>query len=276
MTPQQQNFTDTHCHLNISAFGGDLPDVLERARLEGIQRMLIPGMDLETSRFAIEISQDIPEAYAAVGVHPHYADSWNDEVHAEIRELARSSKVVAIGEIGLDFYRNLSSREAQISAFKDQLQLASELELPVVIHNREAMAEILEIIVPWAEQNASVGIQRPGVLHAYSADAESASVAITHGFYLGVAGPITFRNAEIRREITAQIPLDRLLLETDSPYMSPHPLRGKRNEPANIRYIAQKLSELFELNLSVIIENTAENANELFRWNNGTENRHLL
>jgi predicted urease superfamily metal-dependent hydrolase len=155
MTPQQQNFTDTHCHLNISAFGGDLPDVLARARLEGIQRMLIPGMDLETSRFAIEISQDIPEAYAAVGVHPHYADSWNDEVHAEIRELARSSKVVAIGEIGLDFYRNLSSREAQISAFKDQLQLASELELPVVIHNREAMAEILEIIVPWAEHNAS-------------------------------------------------------------------------------------------------------------------------
>jgi TatD DNase family protein len=276
MTPQQQNFTDTHCHLNISAFGGDLPDVLARARLEGIQRMLIPGMDLETSRFAIEISQDIPEAYAAVGVHPHYADSWNDEVHAEIRELARSSKVVAIGEIGLDFYRNLSSREAQISAFKDQLQLASELELPVVIHNREAMAEILEIIVPWAEHNASVGIQPPGVLHAYSADAESASVAITHGFYLGVAGPITFRNAETRREITAQIPLDRLLLETDSPYMSPHPLRGKRNEPANIRYIAQKLSELFELNLSVIIENTAANANELFRWNNGTENRHLL
>ena len=276
MTLQQHYLTDTHCHLNISAFKSDLPDVLERARMEGIQRMLIPGMDLETSRFAVEISQDIPEAYAAVGVPPHYADSWNDEVHAEIRELAHSSKVVAIGEIGLDFYRNLSSHEVQISAFRDQLQLASELELPVVIHNREAMAEILEIIVPWAEQNTSVGNPTPGVLHAYSADADSASVAITHGFYLGVAGPITFRNAEIRREITAQIPLDRLLLETDSPYMSPHPLRGKRNEPANIRYIAQKLSELFELNLSVIAENTAANANELFRWNNGTENRHLL
>jgi TatD DNase family protein len=275
MTPQQQNFTDTHCHLNISAFGGDLPDVLERARLEGIQRMLIPGMDLETSQFAVEISQDIPEAYAAVGVHPHYADSWNDEVHTEIRELAHASKVVAIGEIGLDFYRNLSSHKAQISAFKDQLQLASELKLPVVIHNREAIAEILEIIVPWAEQNSSVDHQPPGVLHAYSADADSANVAITHGFYLGVAGPITFRNAEIRREITAQIPLDRLLLETDSPYMSPHPLRGKRNEPGNIKYIAQKLSELFELNHSVIAESTAANANELFRWNNGTENRHL-
>jgi len=276
MTPQQQNLTDTHCHLNISAFKSDLPDVLERARSEGIQRMLIPGMDLETSRFAVEIAQDIPEAYAAVGVHPHYADSWNDEVHEEIRELARSSKVVAIGEIGLDFYRNLSSHEAQISAFRDQLQLASELELPVVIHNREAMAEILEIIVPWVERNSSVGNLTPGVLHAYSADAESANVAITHGFYLGVAGPITFRNAEIRREITAQIPLDRILLETDSPYMSPHPLRGKRNEPANIKYIAQKLSDLFELNLSVIAENTAANANELFRWNNGTENRYLL
>ena len=276
MKSQQQNLTDTHCHLNISAFKSDLSDVLERARFEGIQRMLIPGMDLKTSRFAVEISQDISEAYAAVGVHPHYADSWNDEVHEEIRELARSSKVVAIGEIGLDFYRNLSSHEAQISAFKDQLQLASELELPVVIHNREAMAEILEIIVPWAERNSSVGNLTAGVLHAYSADAESASVAITHGFYLGVAGPITFRNAEIRREITAQIPLDRILLETDSPYMSPHPLRGKRNEPANIKYIAQKLSNLFELNLSVIAENTATNANELFRWNNGTENRYLL
>jgi len=275
MTPQQQKLTDTHCHLNISAFRGDLPDVLERARTEGIQRMLIPGMDLETSRFAIEISQDIPEAYAALGVHPHYADSWNDEIHAEIRELARSSKVVAIGEIGLDFYRNLSSHETQISAFRDQLQLASELELPVIIHNREAMTEILEIIVPWAEQNTSVGNLTSGVLHAYSADADSASVAINHGFYLGVAGPITFRNAEIRREITAKIPLDRLLLETDSPYMSPHPLRGKRNEPGNIKYIAQKLSELFGLNLSVIAESTAANANELFRWNNGTENRHL-
>ncbi|MFA9406133.1 MAG: TatD family hydrolase [Anaerolineales bacterium] len=276
MTSQQQNLTDTHCHLNISAFKSDLSDVLERARFEGIQRMLIPGMDLKTSRFAVEISQDIPEAYAAVGVHPHYADSWNDEVHEEIRELARSPKVVAIGEIGLDFYRNLSSHEAQISAFRDQLQLASELELPVVIHNREAIAEILEIIVPWAEQNSSVGNLTPGVLHAYSADADSASVAITHGFYLGVAGPITFQNAKIRREITARIPLDRLLLETDSPYMSPHPLRGKRNEPANIKYIAQKLSDLFELNLSVIAENTAANANELFRWNNGTENRYLL
>ena len=275
MTSQQQNLTDTHCHLNISAFKSDLSDVLERARFEGIQRMLIPGMDLKTSRFAVEISQDIPEAYAAVGVHPHYADSWNDEVHEEIRELARSSKVVAIGEIGLDFYRNLSSHEAQISAFRDQLQLASELELPVVIHNREAIAEILEIIVPWAEQNSSVGNLTAGVLHAYSADADSASVAITHGFYLGVAGPITFQNAKIRREITARIPLDRLLLETDSPYMSPHPLRGKRNEPANIKYIAHKLSELFELDLSVIAENTAANANELFRWNNGTENRHL-
>jgi TatD DNase family protein len=276
MTPQQQNLTDTHCHLNISAFKSDLSDVIERARSEGIQRMLIPGMDLETSRCAVEISQDIPEAYAAVGFHPHCADSWNDEVHAEIRELARSPKVVAIGEIGLDFYRNLSSQEAQISAFRDQLQLASELELPVVIHNREAIAEILEIIVPWAEQNSSVGNLTPGVLHAYSADADSASIAITHGFYLGVAGPITFQNAEIRREITARIPLDRLLLETDSPYMSPHPLRGKRNEPANIKYIAHKLSELFELNLSVIAENTAANANELFRWNNGTENRYLL
>jgi TatD DNase family protein len=276
MTSQQQNLTDTHCHLNIAAFKSDLSDVLERARFEGIQRMLIPGMDLKTSRFAVEISQDIPEAYAAVGFHPHYADSWNDEVHAEIRELARSPKVVAIGEIGLDFYRNLSSHEAQISAFRDQLQLASELELPVVIHNREAIAEILEIIVPWAEQNSSVGNLTPGVLHAYSADADSASVAITHGFYLGVAGPITFQNAKIRREITARIPLDRLLLETDSPYMSPHPLRGKRNEPANIKYIAQKLSDLFELNLSVIAENTAANANELFRWNNGTENRYLL
>ena len=275
MTSQQHNLTDTHCHLNISAFKSDLPDVLDRARLEGIQRMLIPGMDLETSRFAVEISQDVPEAYAAVGVHPHYADSWNDEVHAEIRELARSSKVVAIGEIGLDFYRNLSSHEAQISAFRDQLQLARELELPVVIHNREAIAEILEIIVPWAEQNSSVDDPTHGVLHAYSADSDSASVAIKHGFYFGVAGPITFRNAEIRREITAQIPLERLLLETDSPYMSPHPLRGKRNEPANIKHIAQKLSELFGVNLSVIAESTANNANELFRWNNGTKNSHL-
>ena len=272
----QGYLTDTHCHLNIAEFESDLTDVLERARTEGIQRMLIPGMDLETSRYAVELSQDIPEAYAAVGIHPHFAESWNDEVRAEIRELARSSKVVAIGEIGLDFYRNFSSHESQISAFNDQLKLARELELPAVIHNREAMSEILEIIVPWAEQNTSVGFQTPGVLHAYSADADSASVAIMHGFYLGVAGPITFRNAKIRREITAQIPINRLLLETDSPYLSPHPLRGRRNEPANIRYIAKELSDLFKLKLSVIAENTTANANELFRWNNGTKNSHLL
>ncbi len=276
MTLQPQNLTDTHCHLNISDFKSDLPDVLERARREGIQRMLVPGMDLETSRYAVEISRDIPEAYAAVGIHPHYADRWDDEVRAEIRELARSSKVVAIGEIGLDFYRNLSSHQAQITAFREQLQLASDLELPVIIHNREAIAEILEIVVAWVEQNSSAGNAARGVLHAYSAGADSACVAITHGFYLGVAGPITFRNADIRREITSQMPLDRLLLETDSPYMSPHPIRGKRNEPANIKYVAQKLSELLEKNLSVITEKTTANANELFRWNNGRENRHLL
>ena len=267
---------DTHCHLNIAQFHDDLPSVLDRARGNGIERFLIPGLDLESSQIAVELASQHPGVHAAVGVHPHNAKLWNDEVRTRIENLAQSTEVVAIGEIGLDFYRNLSSRESQIRAFRAQLQLARKLDLPVVIHNRNAISEIMEILVPWSQGATDPRTNALGVLHAYSANVDEARIAIEQGFYLGIAGPITYRNADARREITAQLPLDRLLLETDSPYLTPHPHRGERNEPANLVFIAEKISELLQEPPNIIAQRTTENAAALFRWNNGTENTHIL
>jgi TatD DNase family protein len=276
MTSRAVRLTDTHCHLNLPAFDEDLPETIARARRAGVARMLIPGMDIESSRRAIEIAAAHEGVYAAVGVHPHHAASWEASYPAEIRTLAQSPKVVAIGEIGLDYYRNLSPRHQQVRAMKEQLALARELELPVVIHNRDSIADVLDAISEWSQALGKELEGRRGVLHAYSADRDSAARALEIGFFLGVAGPITYRNAHERREIMLELPLDRILVETDSPYLTPEPHRGQRNEPGYVRHIATKISTLFDLDLVEVAEYTTHNAEILFRWDDGREDSHLL
>ncbi len=264
MTPGPLPLTDTHCHLNLEAFADDLDSVILRSRQSGIQRLLIPGIDIATSQRALEIATQNSDVFTAVGIHPHNAKNWSDSSTETLREMAAHPKVVAIGEIGLDFYRDLSPRDQQIKAFKAQLDLAQELELPVVIHNREAIESILEISIPWA-RNSSIH-PHPGVMHAFSADARSAQKVIETGFLVGIAGPITYPNADDRRSITMELPIEYLLIETDSPYLTPHPDRGKRNEPAKVELIAQGLAEVLNLDLPTVAEYTTSNAARLFRW----------
>lgn len=267
---------DTHCHLTVSAFDQDRSEVLARACAAGVQRLLVPGLDIPSSKAAVDFAEQNPGVYAAIGVHPHNAHSWSHTDRAAIRALSQSPCVVAIGEIGLDYYRNLSPREAQQTAFREQLELAIELELPVVVHNREAIDDVMKHLITWSANLPSKLLGRSGVLHAYSADLETALEAISAGFYFGVAGPLTYPKADDRRKITAQIPLQRLLLETDAPYLSPHPLRGERNEPANIQILVEKLAMLLRLDTASAARTMTQNASDLFSWNHEIENGSFL
>lgn len=269
---------DTHCHLNFDAFEVDLEAVLQRAREAGINRILIPGIDLETSRSAVDLASRYEHVYCAVGIHPHHAKDWEDSSYTKLAALASSPHCVAIGETGLDYYRNISSPAAQRNAFQAQLSLAAELGLPVVIHNRDADEEMLPIVVGWAQGpgTAMASAGRAGVLHAYSADEAMGQKVVQEGFFIGIAGPITYKNAESRRRITAQLPLDRLLLETDAPYLTPAPYRGKRNEPAHVRLIADQLAAVQQATLEATAKQTTANAAELFGWYHGEDDNALL
>jgi len=219
---------DTHCHLTLPDFEPDRPQVLERARAAGVAWIVVPGIDLETSRAAVAFAESEPDVFAAVGVHPHHAAQWSPAWRAALQDLARSDRVVAVGEIGLDYHRRLSPVPAQQQALEDQLDLARELGLPVIVHNRQAIDDLLPLLERWAsDSDASPG--RRGVLHAFSADRTSAERALAAGFHLGIAGPITYPSASGLRALLRHLPLDRILLETDAPYLPPQPHRGTRD-----------------------------------------------
>jgi TatD DNase family protein len=276
MNAATMRLTDTHCHLMLPQFDQDRNKVLERAQEADVDRILVPGIDLHTSHLAVELAQKHANIYAAVGIHPHDARTWNAETAAQIGELARAEGVVAIGEIGLDYYRNLSTPEQQKRAFQAQLALAAEIGLPVVIHNREATQDIIKTLLAWS-RDLPVELQdRAGVLHAYSADIDTARLAARSGFYFGIAGPVTFRNADPLRQVIAQLPITKVLLETDSPYLTPHPHRGERNEPANVRFVAASFAGIMDMQESQATEITWQNAATLFEWNHGNDDRHLL
>jgi len=253
--------TDTHCHLSLDQFTDELDPILRRASEAGVDQILIPGIDLETSRRAVELAEKHDQLFAAVGVHPHNASSYSELAREELAELARSSTVVAIGEIGLDFYRDHSPRDVQEITLIDQLSLARQLELPVILHNREAQEELLEVLLEWAP---TVSHPQKGVLHAFSGDRKGAEKALASGFYIGVAGPLTYPSAKELRNIIRDLPHDRLLLETDSPYLPPQPHRGQRNEPAYLTFIAEELGQLMQRDFDEIAADTSENATRLF------------
>ncbi len=262
-------FTDTHCHLNLNLFQSDLNEVLERAFSQGVERIVIPGVDLETSRRAVQLSSENEHLYAAVGVHPNDALTWQNDTLAELRKLASSPRVVAIGEIGLDYYRNFAPVDLQKKIFLSQLALAEEVQKPVIVHGRQSLPDLWQLLAAWHQDlvdHASALASRPGVLHSYEGDLETAHQAIQRRFMIGVSGPVTFHNAKVRQSITASLPLESILTETDAPYLTPHPFRGLRNEPSYVVWIAEKIAALKNLQVSEIAAVTTQNADRFFGW----------
>ncbi len=261
--------TDTHCHLNLNLFQEDLPDVLARAWDQGVQHILIPGIDLETSRLAVELSQRDPRLHAAVGFHPNDALKWDESAHQALEELASAPGVFAIGEIGLDYYRDHAPRDVQMRVLQAQLDLANTLNKPVVLHSRDSFDHLWKLLSAWQESlqaSRSPLASRPGVLHSFEGDTAAASQVISHHFYLGISGPVTFKNAVQRQQTVTDLPLSALLLETDAPFLAPHPHRGMRNEPAFVGAVAEKIAALKQLDIGTVVQTCAQNANELFLW----------
>ncbi|MCX6019121.1 MAG: TatD family hydrolase [Chloroflexi bacterium] len=251
---------DTHCHLDTDKFDTDRDAVFERAYAAGVMRFLNPAYDLESSRRAAALSVARTDLVSAVGVHPNSAAEWGAEVRAALRQIALDAlgRVVAIGEIGLDYHWNVAEPAKQKVVFIEQLALAAELDLPVIIHCREAYDDTLDILeVEWRD--------RPLVLHSFAGDLQQMQRALDCGFHIGISGPVTYPNAAGTRAVARAVPADRLVIETDSPYLSPQKYRGKRNEPAFVRLVALKIAEVREEMLSDLALYTTRNAMELFR-----------
>jgi TatD DNase family protein len=263
------SLTDTHCHLDFNSFDADRDLVVERAKNAGLDHVLNPGIDVESSQDAIRLAESYEIVYAAVGLHPNDSEKWSSRSLSELRDLASAARVVAIGEIGLDYYRNIASRERQLQVFQEQLDLAADCCLPVIVHNRDASEDTVQILCEWQQTLAEAGsalASRPGVLHAFSGTLEEAERVIKHHFLLGVDGPLTYRKADSLRQVISAVPIEHLLIETDSPFLTPHPYRGSRNEPMNVKYIVEKLSQITNLPVSAIETQTSVNAGRIFQW----------
>ncbi len=252
--------TDTHAHLDFPRFKSDRERVIERATAARVKAIINAGASLASSQASVALAEAYPQVYAAVGVHPHDAKTLTEEMLEELRALASHPRVVAIGEIGLDFYRDLSPRDQQRQVFKQQLALASEVGKPVIIHDREAHKEVMATLRGWVEG----GHHLMGVMHCFSGDLAMAQEAIEMGFYISVAGPVTFKNARRLRELVRQLPLEKLLVETDCPYLTPHPHRGKRNEPAYVKLVAEEVARIKGSSLEEVACITSDNAQALF------------
>ena len=253
---------DSHAHVGARAFARDRDEVMQRARNAGVRAVVDVGSDLDASRTAVELALRYDEVYAVVGYHPHNAASLTEADLEAVAGLSEQPKVVAIGEIGLDFYRNLSPREDQFRAFERQLDLAERLGMPVVIHSRDAAEEVFNVLSNWAARSK---LDEPlGVLHCFSGDVDLARRYIDMGFLISIAGPVTYRNSGAA-EVARDVPLDRLVIETDCPYLAPQPYRGKRNEPAHVSLVAERIAQLRHTTADEVGEQTALNAVRLFR-----------
>jgi TatD DNase family protein len=261
--------SDTHCHIDLEPFDPDRQAMLERAWQAGIQRILIPGVDLLSSRRAISLAESDARIFAAVGVHPNNGKDWNDNSIAELRDLAGHSRVCAIGEIGLDFYRDHTTPDLQRSILIDQLALAAEFDKPVILHCRDAFNDLISILHTWQTglPDTTIHLRRnPGVFHSFTGDISQASEVVSSGFRLGINGSITFKNGIQTREIVKSVDPICLLLETDAPYITPVPHRGQRNEPAYISHTNRKLAECLSLSPEQCAKMTYNNACNLFNW----------
>lgn len=253
---------DSHAHLDFRQFDADRERVIQRAWAAGLSGIINAGTDLRSSAAGIELAERHEGIFASVGFHPHDAKSLTASALSEMESLARSPRVVAIGEIGLDFYRNLSPKPAQRAAFRAQLDLAARLDKPVIVHDRDSRGEIMAILQEWAP---TVPRAAKGVLHCFSGDLAMAMKAVEMGFYISIAGPVTYANARQLPEIVKSLPLDRILIETDCPYLTPHPHRGKRNEPAYVRLVAEAVARFRGISEDQVARSTSANTRTLFR-----------
>jgi TatD DNase family protein len=247
---------DSHAHLEMREFDPDREDVIKRAGDAGVDFIITVGINLEFSLKAVNLAQKHENIYATIGVHPHDVARADNNTYDALKKLARRQKVVAYGEIGLDFFRNISPQEKQLEAFSRQLELAQELNLPVIIHDREAHKQSIEIV-----KSSKV---RRGVFHCFSGDYEMAKKCVDLGFYISIPGTVTFDKAKTIQDIAARVPLSNLLLETDAPYLAPIPHRGKRNEPSFIIHTAKKVAEIKKIPLEEVAQVTAYNTMNLF------------
>jgi len=261
--------TDTHCHLDFAVFDADRSQVLDRCKEKGIERILVPGIDLVSSRRSLELAESEEIIFTAVGIHPNEGLKWNDNTLNELQDLAAHPKVVAIGEIGLDYYRDRAPKKIQREVFRKQLKLAEDLRLPVVIHNRQAGVDLLKMLREWhteLKNSFSPLADKPGVLHSFSEDIGFAQEVTESNFFIGFTGPVTFLNAQGLQDVVVSLPVEKILIETDAPFLTPHPHRGKRNEPSFVRFIAEKIAELKNTKLATVAQVTTDNANQLFHW----------
>ena len=288
--------TDTHCHLDFNKFDADRDAVIQRAVDVGVTRMLIPALDYESSLSVVRLAESHPNLFSAVGFHPTDVEKMQRDSIENLRRLIlphpasstraaspkvtrRGNKVIAIGEIGLDYYwvKEPAKRAFQHNTLRGQLKLAEEVNKPVIVHMREendewfgqASIDLLEILTEWHQELVTQKhplAEKPGVLHSYNGNLETARKALDLNFYIGVTGPITYKNAEKKRNIIKQLPITKLLIETDAPFLTPVPHRGQRNEPAFVKAIADKIAEVHMTTLEQVAEITTNNARNLFGW----------
>ncbi|MBM7622278.1 TatD DNase family protein [Bacillus tianshenii] len=252
---------DTHVHLNADQYEEDLQEVIERARNEEVMNMVVVGFDRKTIQKAMELVEEYDFIYAAVGWHPVDAIDMTEEDLLWIEELASHEKVVAIGEMGLDYHWDKSPKDIQKEVFRKQIQLAKRVKLPIVIHNRDATSDVVQILKE--EDAQEVG----GIMHCFTGSLEVAKECMEMNFYISFGGPVTFKNAKKPKEVVKEIPLDMLLIETDCPYLTPHPYRGKRNEPGYVRFVAEEIAALRGMSVEEVAEKTTANAKKLFGIN---------
>ena len=250
---------DSHAHLEMTEFENDLEEVIRRAREAGVEYIFTVGTERKDWKRALEIAEAHPKIYAVLGVHPHNAKEIDDGTYSALKELCRNEKVRAYGEIGLDFFRNRSPRDVQIKTFREQVALARELLLPIVVHDRDAHKETVDIL------KSEKADQCGGIIHCFSGDYKMAMECLDMGFYISVPGTITFKNATGFQEIVTKLPIESLLVETDAPFLAPVPFRGKRNEPGYVRYTAQKVAELKRMAIERVAELTTRNALKVFK-----------
>jgi len=251
-------FIDTHAHLFYPNFEGELGAIISGAEQNGVDYILVPATDLKSAEQVIELTKKYEMVYGAVGIHPHDAKKWNSSFISKVEKLAKNKKIVAIGEIGLDYYYDFSPKEKQIEAFKAQIELALKLDLPVIIHNRDSDKDMMEIIRSYC------GAGLKAQFHCYNGSLEDAMELVGMNYMISFTGNITFKNADGLRKILQHIPPENLLLETDSPFMTPVPHRGKRNEPSYVKFIAEKIAELHQLRIEDVARITSFNAFRIF------------
>lgn len=250
---------DTHTHINAEQFNEDIEETIDRAREAGVSPMLVVGFDTPTIDRAIELAETYEDIYAIVGWHPVDAIDCTDAHLERIEQLMSHPKVMALGEVGLDYHWDKSPIDVQQQVFRQQIKIAKRTNMPIVIHNRDATADVLDILEE--EHAEEVG----GVFHSYSMSVELLERCLNLNFYISLGGPVTFKNAKVPKAVAKEVPLDRLLIETDCPYLTPTPFRGKRNEPAYVKYVAEEIASLRDISYEELADATTANAKKLFR-----------